>query len=229
MHKKAKKFNSDATPIHPGKIRVNQLFQRFLLILLFLSNFPSNSEAQLSSFYSLVSSLDNKNNETSSASAKIKRSSNLFWESGTKSPITSYWTGGSLELERSRSGNNASTLPSSPAISLSEEKVENLTFFQSLLRSIAATRVREELAEISSHWANTARYVVSSKYSEVIHLTRKAHAAQLESLQKSSMAQLLNDAVSKASRVYHSSRARYEDMARVLHFTSFGVNTESFY
>lgn len=171
------------------------------LVILFLSLLPFNSNSQLSSFYSFIPKISSYSNSTNTSS-KIKRSSVFTSINGT-SLITPFF---GHEEFRGKSEDISDIIIPFPTVLL--KKVENLTFFQSLLQNIAATRAREELAEVSSHWANKAHSVVSSKYKEVIHLTRATHEAQLLSLERASIAQLLTDAVFKAHRVYQSSRKK---------------------
>lgn len=181
-----------------------------LLLILCLSIFPSISPSKLSSFYSLISSLATK---PKPAGVKIKRSS-LFWEISPASPIDPILE--SVDLENRSESGKIPQFVTSPIAAL-EKKVESLTFFQSLLQSIAASKVREDLALVSSHWANTARSVVASKYGQVIHLTRKVHEAQILSLQRASTAQLLDDALSKAAAVHYSSLTRYAHLFLIKH------------
>lgn len=136
-------------------------------------------------------------------------SPNLLWRFGvisvpTQTPIISERNAPTdLQDQYLNINNNFNTTFSSL-----EKKAQHLTFFQSLVRNIAASRVEEELAEMSSNWANLAQSVVADRYGEVIQLTRKTHEAQLLSLQKAAIAHLLSAAVSKARRVQQSSVLR---------------------
>lgn len=85
---------------------------------------------------------------------------------------------------------------------------EELSSSQFHVSKKAASKVKQQLADLALKWAKIARVISQQKANEVVHITRKAQDAQIFSLKTSSVSTQLQSSVFAAQTAFASAFAR---------------------